>query len=74
MRTHRDYTPAEHEEGYINLLLDLLDSDYGISEAGYLRIQKVISDVFGGNVPQSILDIYNKVNATDGMFYLPKEN
>lgn len=64
----------DDEKDVCTMLTLLLDNDSGISEEAYKKLQKAIFATYKGHVPKSIADIYNKVEATDGMFYLPKGN
>ena len=49
------------------LALSLLNSETGITEEAYLLLKEVILE------PLGLDDIRGHVEATDGMFYLPRE-
>ena len=53
------------------VLLALLNDDNGISEDAYKALRELIDSEFT-IIPLAVRDILNRVEATDGRFYLPE--
>ena len=61
------------EARFLKVLNALLDDEHGINEKAWEHINILVLQVFGSShVPKSVEDLLDKVESTDGRFYLPK--